>query len=596
MYTFDHWITTPEQAQTLADYLKEEPYASLDTETTTVPWYHPDFKLLVVAITIGEGHSFVIPVDHAEAPDNSKALLSVIFQNFPADGKGGFWVMQNGAFDLLVMRQYGVDLTPDTWTDTLGMQYLLDVEAKKGLEALAQRWLSEAPWKDIDYKHPEEESLDVLGELCAHDADITYRLREPMRMALLAQPELWNLNHKLLAPAMRVLADMEWRGVPIVLDRLLDRAAESEVVVEDLLYDIRDIAGEPELNPNSVIQLRKVLYGKLGLPVMGFTEKGAPSTNAATLQKIQSMHAIIPLVQKLRSERKLLTASLRPWIDHASYDGNLHPRYKPAFVKTGRLSSEMPNIQQVPKDAGVRSIFGGVEGYQVVELDYSQLELRIVAWLANEEAMLAAFNADKDLHQVTADALGVDRQTGKTANFGLLYGAGYRKLKEIAALEYGLEISESQAEAIRAQWFATYPAIAKFHGSTILEARANGGITTVLGRWRPLPDILSREWKYKGGSERQAVNSPIQSVASDITLFKLTKLPALLLAARSKALPFITVHDSILLLVPDDEPEIANLVQRYMEDMTDINEAFGVTIGVPLKVDVRVGPTWGETK
>jgi len=591
--TVEHWITTTEQAENLATYLDEAPFASLDTETTAVPWYHPDFKLLVVAITTHEGHAFVIPVEHPEAPDNSLDLLSVIWKNFPARGRDGYWVMQNGAFDLLVMRQYGVDLTPDTWVDTLGLQYLLDVEASKGLEALAQRWLGEVPWKDIDYKKPEEESLDVLGQLCANDADITYRLAEPMLAALEQNPDLLRLNEKLLAPAMRTLADMEWQGVPVVHDTLNDITDVTIDIVDELLEHIREVAGEPELNPNSVLQLRKVLYGKLGLPVMGFTEKGAPSTNAATLQKIEKLHNIVPLIQELRSERKLLTASLIPWGEHASYDGRLHPRYKPAFVKTGRLSSEMPNIQQVPKDDAIRSIFGGVEGYQVVELDYSQLELRIVAWLAGEEAMLDAFFNNEDLHQTTADALGVNRQTGKTANFGLLYGAGYRKLKDIAALEYGLELTESQAEAIRAQWFAAYPAIEKFHEACIKEARTNGGITTVLGRWRPLPEILSPDWKFKGGSERQAVNSPVQSVASDITLYKLSHLHAILKSHETRA--FITVHDSIILLVPDDELRLVGLVKEYMEDTDDINEAFGIEIGVPLKVDVKVGPTWGET-
>jgi len=589
--TFDHWITTPEQAERLATYLDKAPFASLDTETTTVPWYHPDFKLLVVAITTHEGEAFVIPVDHAEAADNARDLLPIIFQNFPARAGAGYWVMQNGAFDLLVMRQYGVNLTTEAWDDTLGIQYLLDVEAPKGLEALAQRWLGEMPWKNIDYKKPEEESIDVLGELCANDADITYRLAAPMLEALRQNPKLLNLYDRLLAPAMRTLADMEWAGVPIQMGHLGDLADVTTQIVIDLLDDIREVAGEPELNPNSVIQLRKVLYGKLGLPVMGFTDKGAPSTNAATLQKIEKLHSIVPLIQELRAERKLLTASLLPWIEHASYDGMLHPRYKPAFVKTGRLSSEMPNIQQVPKDNAIREVFGGLEGYQVVELDYSQLELRIVAWLANEERMLHAFNNDMDLHQFTADEIGVDRHTGKTANFGLLYGAGYRKLKEIAAKDYGLELTDSQAEAIRAQWFAAYPAIPEFHEACIKEARTDGGITTVLGRWRPLPDIHSPDWAFKGGSERQAVNSPVQSVASDITLFKLTHLPDL---GETRA--FITVHDSIIFLVPDENMSQVPAILEYMEDTDDINEAFGIEIGVPLKVDVKVGPTWGETK
>jgi len=581
-------VSSPLTAQALADHLAMADHASLDTETNGLPWYDPDFKLVTIGITTDKG-TWVIPVDH---PEKGLGWFAEAFKNSPQEG--GFWVMQNGAFDLLVMRQYGVNLTDGPWVDTMGIQYLLDVEAKKGLEILAQRWLGEPPWKEVDYKNIMEESLDSLCQLVADDADMTYRLAAPMMAALEARPELLNLYDELLAPAMVTLANMEWEGVPVDLAKLMDLEEYYEAKVADLIEGVRAYAGEPDLNPNSVIQLRKVLYGKLGLPVLGFTEKGAPSTSAANLQKIEKLHAIVPIIQELRAARKMLTASLTPWVEHSVHDGKLHPRYKPTFVKTGRLSSEMPNIQQVPRDPEIRSIFGGVEGYQVVELDYSQLELRIVAWLANEPTMLEAYHNDEDLHQVTADLLGVDRHTGKTANFGLLYGAGSRKLREIAASDYGLELTELQAERIREQWFSTYAAIPEFHEATLGGARSAGGITTALGRWRPLPDITHPDWKFKGGAERQAVNTPIQSVASDITLYKLSHLPAILEGTGARAM--ITDHDSIILLEPTDQYSIAWKVREWMEDTTDINEAFNIEIGVPLKVDMKIGPTWGEAK
>ena len=207
--------------------------------------------------------------------------------------------------------------------------------------------------------------------------------------------------------------------------------------------------------------------------------------------------------------------------------------------------------------------------------------------------MLKAFQNGEDLHQTTADLLGVDRQTGKTANFGLLYGAGYRKLREIAASDYGVELTDSEAEKLRLGWFAAYPKIEQFHKKAIREAREEGGIHTVLGRWRPLPDIHHTDYKFKGGAERQAVNTPIQSVASDLTLYKLSHLAGILENTRARAI--ITVHDSILLLVPNDEPDLPLMVQRYMEDTSDIEKDFGISVDVPLKVDIKVGPTWGET-
>ena len=502
--------------------------------------------------------------------------------------------MQNGAFDRLVLRKLGFEI-PDYWFDTLSVQYLLDVEAPKGLEALAQRWLGLPPWKDIDYKAPENETLEDLTTLCERDAEITYKLYEPMSKALAERPELQRLYDVLLHPATVALSDMEWDGVPIDLDRLDDLTLETEDELNILLEEIRRIAGDPQLNPNSTLQLQKLLFGKLGLPVMDFTAKGAPSTASATLNKLADSHGIIPLLQKYRQLRKLLTASLRPWAELAQYDGKLHPRYKPAFVKTGRLSSENPNIQQVPRDPKVRSLFGAVAGHRVVELDFSQLELRIMAWLSGEPRMLEAYAGGEDLHQLTADVLGRDRHTGKTANFGLLYGAGYRKLREIAASEYGVSLTELEAERIRTQWFETYSEVEKFHEAAIKEARTHGGVTTIIGRWRPLPDIHSQDWPKKGGSERQAVNTPIQSVASDLTLSVLTDLINADWLKSRGIRPIITVHDSIIFLVPEHQLPLMETVRAFMEN-PKWDEKFGIEIGVPLLVDMKQGKNWGEAK
>ena len=583
------WVTDFRQAMELRDVLRRTNVASLDTETTTVPWYHEDFVLLCVSISVMEGHAYVIPVDHAHSETRS-----LIYSAIPPVADQPMWVMQNGSFDYLALRQYGLLLrTP--WFDTMAVQYMLDVEATKGLENLAQRWLGERPWKDINYKHPELEDLETLGLLCARDAEITGRLFFPMNEALGDDFQLWKAYHELLTPAILALAEMEWGGVPIDLERLDDLIGDVDSELDGLLNHIRLITGKPELNPNSTQQLSKVLFGDLGLAVREFTPGGAPSTAASVLSQMKNDHKIIPMLQRYRELRKLLTASLLPWREHADRDGRLHPRYKPAHVKTGRLSSEHPNIQQVPRDKRVRSLFGGIDGYSIVELDYSQLELRIMAWLSGEKRMLAAYRNGEDLHQITADSLGVDRYTGKTANFGLLYGAGYRKLREIARDEYGLELSELQAMSIREQWFATYPMVPQFHEDMITVARRNGGIRTLTGRWRPLPDINSQDWGKKGGAERQAVNTPIQSVASDLTLGVLTDLvndPDL----RERGIkPIITVHDSILLLVPDTQLDQIPAIVERMEN-PDWEKKFGIEIGVPLLVDVKIGKYWGEAE
>jgi DNA polymerase-1 len=589
METTIHEVTDYADARMLHSELRMSQLASLDVETTPVPWYHPDFKLLTIAISIKEGEAHVIGIEHPEAGPDGLELAQIVLSDVPPHVK---WVMQNGAFDLLALQARDIYLnTP--WFDTMGVQYLLDVEAPKSLEALVMRWLGFPPWKDIDYKAPQDEDIQTLFLLNGRDADATLRLWLPMQEALRNQPEQQFIYDYLLQPAMETLAQMELHGFPVDMERLLDLAAEVEVRIEDTLADIRDLVGLPELNPNSTKQLQKLLYGQLGLPVTVFTDGGAPSTNKEALRNIEDLHAIIPMIQQFRTDRKLLTASLLPWTEHVDENNTMHPRYKPAHVKTGRLASEMPNIQQVPRDEEVRGVFGGKPGYKIVDIDYSQLELRIVAWLAGEETMLRAFELGQDLHELTAATLGVDRYTGKTANFGLLYGAGPRKLKWIAA-EAGIEMTELEAERIRAQWFALYPAIADFHEAAIHEARTTGGITTAIGRWRPLPDINSNDWPKKGGAERQAVNTPVQSLASDITLMVLNELykdPAL---KRAGIKPIATVHDSILFLVPDDQLKMIPYIQEQMEE-PPLEMLFGVKLGVPLETEAKVGDYWGQT-
>ena len=580
----------------LKEELATSAIAALDTETTTSAWYEPEHRLLCIAISTREGHAYVIPWDHAQ---NLQRLGSLNEVFGPADSQP-IWVMQNGAFDYLVMRNAGVDLRAP-WEDTMGMQYLLDVEAPKGLTALVERWLDLPPWKDIDYKHPEEEDLSTLMRLCGRDADATLRVYNRISHEIYSDDKLTTIYQNLLKPAMVALAEMEEYGVPIDLNYLQDLTERKQEEIDLLVERLRGWAGDDKYNPNSTQQTAKLLFGKLGLPVTEFTATGAPSTSASVLDKLRRKHPIIEDLLRYRSLRKLTTASLVPWSDLASYDrglaagiGWLHPRYKPAFVKTGRLSSESPNIQQVPRDSEVRRVFTAPAGYNIAEFDYSQLELRIVAWLANEATMLDAYKRGVDLHVLTAERLGVDRQTGKTANFGLLYGAGYRKLRQIAADEYGLDLSEAEAQAIHSGWFTAYPRIAGYHYRCIVSGRRDEGVRTPFGRWRPLPDIRSSDQAVRSHNERQAINTPVQSTASDLTLLMITEFVKDGQLREWGVRPIITVHDSILFLIPEDAgPEVVSYLRDRMEN-PPTKQAFGVEIGVPLVVDHKIGKNWGD--
>jgi DNA polymerase-1 len=582
-------VTSEFDWEDLAQAIADAPRIGLDVETTPVPWYTPEFRLLTVGISTEPGLAYVIPLQHPQVTrEIAVARLERLQKLFRATEPN--LVMQNGAFDRVALQSLGIGI-PEDWFDTMVAQYLLDVEATKGLTDLAARWLGLPPWKDIDYKHPEEEDLTVLARLNGRDADITLQLYAPLAVELERSGQL-HLFTELMMPVSKTLCDMELVGIPVDRERLLNLHADVEAELEDLLNDIRDVAGKPTLNPNSTKQLASLLYEDFGLPVHVWTDGGAPSTNAEALGKLN--HKIIPLLQRYRELRKLLTASLTPWLEKLDHNDYLHPRYKPAFVKTGRLSSEMPNIQQVPREPRVRQVFGGVPGNQIVELDYSQLELRIVAWLAGEEEMLRAFRDGEDLHQVTADAFGVDRQTAKALNFGLLYGAGARKLKWIAAEQYGVELTELQADKLRAQWFKKYPQIKKYHESAVEEARITGGVTTALGRWRPIPDINHEDWGKKAHAERVAINTPVQSLASDLTLIKLDEIARDERFWQKGVRPVATVHDSILFMVSNLSLQHPIMLKKIMEDTSTILDKFGVDFDVPLKVDIKTGSHWSE--
>ena len=584
----NYTIVTNKDKLRLHEALIKADRAALDVETTPVPWYDPGFKLLTIAISIEPGHAWVIPVDHAEADEDID--LDLCFPFIPNQPK---WVMQNGSFDWIAMHKYGIELRRP-WFDTMVVQYLLDVEAPKNLEALALRWLGQKKWKDIDYKAPEEEDLQTLARLNANDADVTLRLFDPMAAALTAVPELRQLYTKLMVPLSEALVDMELQGVPVDRERLLDLHAEVGNELDGLLDDIRDVAGNDTFNPNSFQQLGKLLYQDLGLPCPIFTDTGSPSTKAEALKKIEDMHHVVPMVMRFKQLRKLYTASLVPWLNKLTDDDLLHPRYKPAHVKTGRLSSEMPNIQQVPREERVRRIFGGLKDHLFVEIDYAQLELRIVAWVAGEETMLEAFRNGEDLHQITANEFGVDRQTAKAVNFGLLYGAGPRKLRWIAKEQYNVDISEMKAEALRSQWFDKYTAIEDYHEAAIAEARETGMITTALGRRRRLPDINNSDYAKKGGAERQAVNTPIQSLASDITLFKLQEIKNNKTLDRVGVDVIGTIHDSLLFLIPVASRHLVPVLQGIMEDVSVFKEEFGIDLDVPLTTEAKINSHWGS--
>jgi DNA polymerase-1 len=348
-------------------------------------------------------------------------------------------------------------------------------------------------------------------------------------------------------------------------------------------------------NPRSTKQVAHVLYDQFGLPVLERTEKGAPGTSAAVLTDLVFYSGEIsePWRQQLISHRSLqkqVSSYLESWPKLLDSDDKFHPRFKPLHVVTGRLSSEHPNIQNVPRDPRYRGVFGGVKDHSWVKVDLSQIELRIAAWLAEEEAMLDALRGGYDLHAQTAELILGDtalRQTGKALNFSLLYGAYPAKLREIAARDYGVVLTPEEAEAYHRKFFETYPGLKWWHQQMEANILATGRSESPLGRIRVLPDAFLSDRGLQNKAVREGINHPVQSFASDLMLMSLVRV--------TKAFPGLvvaTVHDELDLIVPNDVLDtVVPAVVATMED-TSWLEQWGINFDVPVIAEADIGGYW----
>lgn len=554
---------------------------ALDIETTPVPWWHEKSKLISAAISFDSRRAYTFDL-------RDKASMS-IFRKIVTHPNSS-WIMHNGKFDRQVLLSRGIDVK--LTFDTMTAQFLIDPDQRKGLQFLSGIYLGLPPYKDVNYKNIEDEDTSKILTMNGKDAIRTYRLyAEAFKPQLEGDVRTRRLFQALLMPAINALIELEITGIPIDVRRLADVTEAYQdrwdQEVEAFQYEAR-----AKLNVQSSQQMTKYFYKTLGLPVVARTEKGTPSLNEAARKQLLHLHPQMERYHRIKVLSQRLGTFLRPWAD-LERNGRLHTSYKPSHVVTGRLSSEKPNIQQVPREAEFRQIFGGVEGKCIAELDYSQIELRLAAMLANETTMLEAYHRGDDLHTLTAEKILGDpaaRQIGKTLNFGLLYGAYPTKLREIALNEYGVTLSQDEAERFHAQFFNSYPALRQWHRDVIATTRSQGFFDSSIGRRRYFPNAGKKN-PQATHEERAAINHGVQSLASDLMLMSVTTLHNMGFEVVA------TIHDSVLLLVPEDDPlPVIEAAKAVMEQATPkkFKEKFGVDITVPLAVEYSYGTHWNE--
>lgn len=606
--TLDRWI----------ERARETGLMAFDVETTALDAMNADIVGLAIAVAPGE--AAYIPLAHvaegegdllgggdaASGPGIQIPEAEALARLAPAlTDPAILKIGQNFKFDYLVMLQRGIAIQP--FDDTMLISYALDASSSldgHGMDELSERFLGHKPvsYKELcgsgkGAKAIAACTVEKVTEYAAEDADVTLRLWEVLKPRLVADG-LVHVYERLERPLVPVLARMEQRGIKVdrqILSRLSGRFAQKAAALE---ADIHALAGE-SFNPGSPKQLGEILFGKLGLPGGKKTRTGQWSTDARTLEDLAAEGHDLPRhIVDWRQITKLKGTYTDALPLHMDAAGRIHTSYSMASTTTGRLSSSEPNLQNIPvrteEGRAIRTAFVADGGTRLVSADYSQIELRILAHMADIPQLAQAFRDGIDIHAMTASEMfgvpveGMEpsvRRRAKAINFGIIYG--------ISAFGLAAQLSIPREEAglyIR-RYFERFPGIRDYMDATKARAKADGYVETLFGRRAHYPDIRHSNPSVRAFNERAAINAPIQGTAADIIRRAMIRMEGELAAAGLSARMLLQVHDELVFEVPEDEVEATiPLVRRVMENAADPV----VTLSVPLVVDARAAANWEE--
>lgn len=503
-----------------------------------------------------------------------------------------------------VLRRYGTDLLGTTVDVTLA-SYLLNPEGNHSLSDAAMRHLNRfvASWKQrladagVGRKaaRPSQLPRETVAQFLAEDADVLAELA-PVLMRRLQKDQLAPLYEQVELPLAHVLLRAETRGVCLDLDYLAELSKEMERQIETLTEKIYTLAGT-EFNVNSPKQLGMVLFDTLGLPVMKRTKTG-PSTDQEVLETLAEEHEIAELLLDYRQVTKLKSTYVDalPTLVHPD-TGRVHTNFNQTVTATGRLSSTNPNLQNIPvrtpEGRRIRKAFvPGEPDWVMMKADYSQIELRILAHISEDEVLIEAFRKGEDIHTRTAaevfevepvEVTSAQREAAKAINFGIVYGISS------FGLARGTGLSRADAQKYIDEYFGRYPGVKRYIDNIKAVAREQGYVTTLLNRRRYLPELRSRNWARRSFAERTAMNTPIQGTAADIIKMAMIAADKRLQQAGLQARLLLQVHDELVLELPAHEVEQAARIIR--DSMVGV-----VSLSVPLVVDIEQGPNWLDTQ
>ncbi len=602
-------ITVEEQLHDFIDKLKQCDQFTLDLETTDVDPLRA--KVVGMSFCWKPGEAFYIPIENINQNQNEdlfntkeftgfslekiKELLQPILANEQIRKCG-----QNIKYDLMVLKQAGITVSGVDF-DTMVASYLINPSLRQhNLDMLALQYFNyqKVPTKELigsgkKQINMTEVPLEKISFYACEDADYTQRLREIFEKKL-AELELKKLFAEVELPLIHVLMEMEENGVSLDVPFLNKMSKELNHRLNEIMESIYQIAGQI-FNINSPKQLSEILFEKMGLPVIKKTKTGA-STDVSVLETLAKEHELPQQILEFRQLSKLKSTyvdALPKLINPKT--GRLHTSYNQTVAATGRLSSSDPNLQNIPirTEIGrqIRKAFVTVDkNHIIIDADYSQIELRIMAHLSQDKNLIQAFEEGKDVHRATAatvfdveqeEVTDNMRRRAKEVNFGIMYGMG------AYGLASRLEIPQEEAETFIANYFANYPGIQEFMNDSINTAREQGFVKTLLNRRRYLPDIHSDNRRMREFAERNAINTRIQGSAADLIKIAMINISNRFKEEKLATKMIMQVHDELVFEVPKNEMQDAEKIIR-----SEMEEA--IKLDVPIKVDIGKGANWLE--
>jgi len=587
--SLDQWIERLGKADLFA----------FDTETTALDPMRAELVGLSFAIEFGEAAYVPVAHDYAGAPDqlDRAAVLNALKPLL--ESSKARKVGQHIKYDMNVLSRYGVRMRGIAFDTMLESYVFNSTGSRHDMDSLALKYLGRQTthYEDIAGKGSKQISfsqvdLETAGHYAAEDADITLQLHQHLWPRLEETPSLAAVLREIEIPLIPVLARMEQRGVLIDGDLLSRQSREMAKQMQDLEERAHEEAGQP-FNLGSPKQLQQILFEKLELPVIRKTPKGQPSTAEDVLQELAHDYKLPELILEHRSLSKLKSTYTDKLPEQINPDtGRVHTSYHQAVAATGRLSSQGPNLQNIPirTELGrrIRKAFIASPGHVILAADYSQIELRIMAHLSGDKGLLKAFHEGVDVHRATAGEVfnaeydrvtPEQRRAAKAINFGLMYGMS------AFGLARNLNIDRGEAQTYMDTYFARYPGVRKYMERTRDQAKEQGYVETLFGRRLYLTEINASNMQRRQAAERAAINAPMQGTAADIIKRAMISVDAWLQDEQPDTLLVMQVHDELVLEVPEKQfDEVQEGVCRRMSQAAKLD--------VPLVVDAGSGPDW----